>query len=245
MNQLIVDIKKKSFSTGADSQELTVLKNLSFELSDTEFVCLIGPSGCGKTTLLNIIAGLDDDFNGSININSGHHAVPPSYVFQSPRLLPWRTVLENIQLAINDYDSLPLITHILQQLGLGNNLHSYPNHLSLGMQRRVSLARAFCTPSNLLLMDEPFVSLDQTIARKARELLLSLWREQPRNILFVTHDLDEAYTLADRILFLSNAPTRIIYDIKITLPRAERSENQVSTFKEQLRTNHPALQAFL
>jgi len=245
MSQLIVDIKKKSFSTGADGQELTVLKNISFELSNTEFVCLIGPSGCGKTTLLNIIAGLDDDFDGAISINSGHHATPPSYVFQSPRLLPWRTVLENIQLAINDHDSLPLITHILQQLGLSDNLHSYPNHLSLGMQRRVSLARAFCTPSNLLLMDEPFVSLDQAIARKARELLLSLWREQPRNILFVTHDLDEAYTLADRILFLSNAPTCIIDDIKITLPRAERSENQVSAFKEQLRTNHPALQAFL
>ena len=245
MNQLIVDIKKKSFYSGVDSQELAVLKNLSFELSDTEFVCLIGPSGCGKTTLLNIIAGLDDDFDGSININNGHRTVPPSYVFQSPRLLPWRTVLENIQLAIRRNDSLPLITHILQQLGLGNNLHSYPNHLSLGMQRRVSLARAFCTPSNLLLMDEPFVSLDQAIARKARELLLSLWREQPRNILFVTHDLDEAYTLADRILFLSNAPTHIIDDIEVTLPRTERSEKQIIEFKKQLRTNHPALQAFL
>ena len=245
MNQLIVDIKKKGFPIGAGSQELTVIKNLSFELSNAEFVCLIGPSGCGKTTLLNTIAGLDDNFDGTININSGHHFVPPSYVFQSPRLLPWRTVLENIQLAIGGNNSLSLITNTLQQLGLSDHLHSYPNHLSLGMQRRVSLARAFCTPSNLLLMDEPFVSLDQAIARKARKLLLSLWREQPRNILFVTHDLDEAYALADRILFLSNAPTRIIDDIKITLPRAERSENQVSAFKEQLRTNHPTLQAFL
>lgn len=245
MSQLVVDIKKKSFPKGKSGEEFTAIKNLSFELSSNEFVCLIGPSGCGKTTLLNVIAGLDGDFDGSINSNNSHHTVPPSYVFQSPRLLPWRTVLENIQLAIGDNHSLALIKETLQRLGLSDNLHSYPNHLSLGMQRRVSLARAFCVPSNLLLMDEPFVSLDQAIARKARELLLSLWHEQPRNILFVTHDFDEAFKLADRILFLSNAPSNIIDDIKITLPRSERSENKTRAFKEQLRTNHPAIQEFL
>lgn len=245
MNQLVVDIKKKAFTKNGGSEKFTAIAGLKFELSNNQFVCIVGPSGCGKTTLLNSIAGLDNDYEGSIDTNSNGANLHPSYVFQTPRLLPWRTVLENIQLATQSDDSLPTIISILQHLGLSESLHSYPHHLSLGMQRRVSLARAFCVPSNLLLMDEPFVSLDQPTAKKARKLLLSLWLEQPRNVLFVTHDLNEAVALADRILFLSDSPSHIIAEVEVTLSRTKRTTDHVNAFKNQLRTTHPNIQQFL
>jgi len=245
MNQLLVDIKKKAFPKDGGNETFTAIADLKFELSNNEFVCIVGPSGCGKTTLLNTIAGLDNEYEGSIGTNNNSTKLCPSYVFQTPRLLPWRTVLENIQLATQSDDSLPSIISILQCLGLSDSLHSYPQHLSLGMQRRVSLARAFCVPSNLLLMDEPFVSLDQTTANNARELLLSLWHEQPRNVLFVTHDLNEAIALADRVLFLSDSPSHIIAEVKVTLSRTERTTAKINEFKDQLRKNQPNIQQFL
>lgn len=246
MNPFVVDIKKKIFPKSSSDEIFTAIENLKFELLNNEFTCIIGPSGCGKTTLLNIIAGLDNDYEGSISVGESNAGkLHSSYVFQTPRLLPWRTVLENIQLATGKEDSLSSITNILQRLGLGDSLNSYPHHLSLGMQRRVSLARAFSVQSHLLLMDEPFVSLDPPTARKARELLLNLWLEQPRNILFVTHDLNEAIELADRILFLSDSPSRIIADVKITHPRPSRTTNYINTFKDQLRTNQPNIRELL
>ncbi|AGS38949.1 MULTISPECIES: ABC transporter ATP-binding protein [Cycloclasticus] len=243
MSSLTVDIKKKNFPKSGLKETFTVIENLSFDITNNEFVCLVGPSGCGKTTLLNIIAGLDSDYDGTINNQSSK--LRPSYVFQTPRLLPWRTVLENIQLATQPDASLASIIKTLQSLNLGDHLHSYPHHLSLGMQRRVSLARAFCLPSNLLLMDEPFVSLDQANANKARGALLNLWHEKPRSILFVTHDLSEAITLADRILFLSAPPSHIIAEVNISLTRTERTPNQVNAFKEHLKTSQPNIRPFL
>ena len=239
MNRLIVDIKRKNFLKDGEHEPFTVIENLKFELSSNEFVCIVGPSGCGKTTLLNTVAALDDDFEGNIYMDGENSDIRPSYVFQTPRLLPWRTVLENIQLAVSTEDSRPIIENTLQRLGLGNHFASYPHHLSLGMQRRVALARAFCLQSNLLLMDEPFVSLDQPTARKARKLLLTLWDEQPRNVLFVTHDLSEAVELADRILFLSESPASIVANIKIDIPRSDRTANRINAFTEQLKTTQP------
>lgn len=145
-----------------------------------------------------------------------------SYVFQTPRLLPWRTVLENIQLATNEHSSVENIKDTLQQLGLHDNLNSFPHHLSLGMQRRVSLARAFCAPSQLLLMDEPFVSLNQASARKARAFLLKLWQQQPRNVIFVIHDINEAIELGDRVIFLSASPCTVLDDVTINIPRTKK-----------------------
>ena len=239
MNRLVVDIKRKSFTLDGEHEQFIAIKNLKFELSSNEFVCIVGPSGCGKTTLLNTVAALDDDFEGNIYMDSENTGIRPSYVFQTPRLLPWRTVLENIQLAINEEGSRPIIENTLQRLGLGNHLDSYPHHLSLGMQRRVALARAFCAQSNLLLMDEPFVSLDQPTARKARKLLLTLWTEQPRNVLFVTHDLNEAIELADRVLFLSESPASIVANIKIDIPRSERTASSINAFTDQLKATNP------
>jgi len=246
MHPIVVDIKKKNFTSNSSDHIFTAIENLKFELLENEFTCIIGPSGCGKTTLLNAIAGLDNDYDGSINIKKTNPSeLHSSYVFQTPRLLPWRTVMENIQLAAGDNHSVPFIINTLQHLGLGNNLNSYPHHLSLGMQRRVAIARAFSVQSRLLLMDEPFVSLDPSTAKKARELLLNLWREQPRNILFVTHDLNEAFELADRILFLSDSPSHVIADVQITSPRPERTPQFLDNFKNQLSTKQPHLHQFL
>jgi len=241
MNKLSIDIKNKAFVT-ADNKVVNVINNLKLELSNNELVCIIGPSGCGKTSLLNIISGLDTDFTGSIKLSPSGTDYTSSYVFQNPRLLPWRTVLENIQLTVDkDNVDTTKITHLLQRLGLENSLHSYPQHLSLGMQRRVALARGFYKESDVLLLDEPFVSLDPPTARKARELLIDLWKQQPRNILFVTHDLDEAIKLADRLLFISKSPSHIISEVTVNLTRDERTVENISQFKRLLKNNNPEI----
>ncbi|ORU91125.1 MAG: nitrate/sulfonate/bicarbonate ABC transporter ATP-binding protein [Cycloclasticus sp. symbiont of Poecilosclerida sp. N] len=241
MSQLTVDIKRKIYPQNGNKAAFVAIKDLRFELSSNEFVCIVGPSGCGKTTLLNIIAQLDQQFDGVIQWDNNSAEIKSSYVFQTPRLLPWRSVMENIQLANNNQNSFASMKSLLQKLGLENNLDSFPNHLSLGMQRRVALARAFCVQSDILLMDEPFVSLDQPTARKARELLLALWQEQPRCIIFVTHDLNEAIELADRVVFLSESPSSVAGDIDITIPRDKRYAKNIAAFKQQLSTSHPSL----
>ena len=238
MNQLNVNIKLKQHQHHGDENSFDVIKNLHFEQQSDQFICLVGPSGCGKTTLLNIIGGLDNNYEGDIQIDEQIGTPNASFVFQTPRLLPWCNVLENIQLA-NETDISPdTIEQLLLELGLKNSLNSYPHHLSLGMQRRVALARAFSVNSDLLLMDEPFVSLDQPTARKARQLLLRLWKSQPKTLIFVTHDIEEAIQLADRILFLSDSPSTIIDDIAITTPRSERTPEHINSFRNELRTEH-------
>lgn len=246
MSQLIVNIKDKTFPQRNDQEAFTAIQNLRFEIENHQFVCLVGPSGCGKTTLLNIIAGLDSTFDGRIRDNNKGVSIQSSYVFQTPRLLPWRTVLDNIQLAIGEKGRpTSVIDDLLQSLGLKNCLYKYPQQLSLGMQRRVALARAFSVPSELLLMDEPFVSLDQATARNARKLLLRLWAEQARKVIFVTHDLNEAFELADRILFLSESPSHIIADIPIDMPQLDRSAVDIKKLKEQASIDHPNIRSLL
>ncbi|ORU89416.1 MAG: nitrate/sulfonate/bicarbonate ABC transporter ATP-binding protein [Cycloclasticus sp. symbiont of Poecilosclerida sp. M] len=250
MTQLTINIKEKSFSATGKAEKHIAIKDLFFEQAENGFTCIVGPSGCGKTTLLNIIAELDTQFTGEIKLKTQNSNVnATSYVFQTPRLLPWRTVQENIALATNEpetsAESKAAITHILSNLGLDKFVNSYPHHLSLGMQRRAALARAFSVTAHVLLMDEPFVSLDQPTARKARELLLKLWHEQPRSILFVTHDLSEAIELADRILFLSPAPSRIIADVTVDIQRSERAANNIAEFKDRLIQNNKQLEPLI
>ena len=246
MNKLSVDIKHKTFPLNGDQEGFIAIQNLFFEMEHHQFVCLVGPSGCGKTTLLNMIAGLDTKFDGAIRDNDKGLTIQSSYVFQTPRLLPWRTVLDNIQLAIGEKARpTAVIESLLQSLGLKNCLYKYPQQLSLGMQRRVALARAFSAPCDLLLMDEPFVSLDQATARNARKLLLRLWAEQTRKIIFVTHDLNEAFELADRILFLSESPSHIIANITIDTPQLTRSAVDIKQLKEQASIDHPNIRSLL
>ncbi len=233
-----IKIHAKSFSTGGLSSEQPVLENIDLQLRPGEFVVLFGPSGCGKTTLLNIIAGLDAFYEGDVRLPSAEGRVDPvtGYVFQTPRLLPWRTVRENIQLVLDgDENDLEMADALIEDMRLAEFANSYPNRLSVGMRRRVALARAFIVAPDLLLMDEPFISLDDPTARRLRMLLLDVWKRRRTTVLFVTHDLREAVMLADRIVFLSTRPATVIADIAVDIPRDERhDDSRIEDFRSML-----------
>lgn len=244
MNELAIDIRDKSYTNNSDKTTKQVIKNLQVTLSNNEFVCLVGPSGCGKTTLLNILANLDTNYSGTIKLLPEHRQAKVGYVFQNPRLLPWRTVRENIELACAAKPET--LEFLLDSMGLAAEKDSYPEHLSLGMSRRVAIIRAFATDPDLLLMDEPFVSLDPPTARQARQVLIDLWTKRAHKILFVTHDLREAITLADRLIFLSDRPMSVITEVPITIPRNERHEEmKIELFRQQLFIDYPEITELL
>lgn len=244
MTTLYIDIRSKVFPT-RHGEQLTI-RDLHLELPDNRFVCLVGPSGCGKTTLLNIVAGLDRHFDGAIRTEHGGRPLRIGYVFQNPRLLPWRTVRENITLALPPDADLALVEHLLQVTGLESAQHQYPQRLSLGMSRRAALVRAFAIQPELLLMDEPFVSLDAPTARRVRKLLIEIWSERPHTVLFVTHDLREAIVLADRLVFLAPRPTTVLEAIDIPLPRLERLEGGwIEDYYQYLLRDRPAIRSLL
>ena len=225
----------KVFSEVGKAETKHVLGGIDVTIAPGEFAVVFGPSGCGKTTLLNIVAGLDDDFDGTVEFNLG--TTPPAsprragsppvigYVFQNPRLLPWKTVAENVRLVVPpSANADERVSSILKAVGLADSCDVYPNRLSVGMARRVALARAFAVQPEILLMDEPFVSLDGAAATHLRTLLLRLLSERPTTVLFVTHDLGEAVSLADRILFLTPPPASVAADIPIPLRRDQRTD---------------------
>ncbi len=197
-----------------------VLERIEFAIGGGEFCVLLGPSGCGKTTLLNIVAGLDRDFEGAVRIPGAVAGrARAGCVFQTPRLLPWLTVADNLRLVLPPEADERAALALLEAMELGPVRDTYPNRLSGGMQRRVALARAFAIRPSLLLLDEPFVSLDGPTADRLRGLLVDLWRRERPSVLFVTHDLNEAILLADRILFLGGTPARLALDLAVDLPR--------------------------
>jgi ABC-type nitrate/sulfonate/bicarbonate transport system ATPase subunit len=236
---LAVDIAAKSFRP-PDGGKRLALHDVAFRIAPGEFVALVGPSGCGKTTLLNIVAGLDRDFAGSVKLRQK----PPQearigYVFQEPRLLPWRTVYENLALVLPDGGDRRAIEALLEAVGLGDALDVYPTRLSLGMARRAAIARALVIAPELLLMDEPFASLDEATAIRLRRLIVELWRSRPTSVLLVTHDAREAVELADRILLLSDAPGRLLGDVSVTLPREGRSDpSAVEAVRAEITSRH-------
>jgi ABC-type nitrate/sulfonate/bicarbonate transport system ATPase subunit len=222
---LTVRVDKKVFPAVGERPANLVLKGVEFQVEPGSFVVITGPSGGGKSTLLNIVAGLDADFEGAIDFGTNNQRI--AFVFQSPRLLPWRTVYENIALALPPGDPrIANIPELLKRVGLTEAANAYPEMISLGMQRRVALARAFVLEPDLLLMDEPFVSLDDPTAHALRELLVELWSARPTTVLFVTHDRPEAVMLATRILRLSPAPATIHQDVPVRLSVADRADRE-------------------
>jgi NitT/TauT family transport system ATP-binding protein len=224
--------------------QFPTIENFTLTLNAGEFVCLVGQSGCGKTTLLNSIAGLDSNYSGEIRV--GKHAQNPKigFVFQQPCLLPWRTVRENIELVFINQNSVPKvqIDDLLALMQLTAYENAYPKQLSEGMKRRVSIIRAFAINPDLLLMDEPFVSLDAPMAREVRELLRQLCQKRPHTVLFVTHDLREAIALADKLVFLTHRPMRVLKEIDVSIARDSQT---IETFREQLFKNYPELHLLL
>jgi ABC-type nitrate/sulfonate/bicarbonate transport system ATPase subunit len=204
-------IERKVFRT--HHGELPVLGAIDLTLGAREIVALVGPSGCGKTTLLRIVGGLDTDFDGELFWHDGR--IPRiGTVFQEPRLLPWRTVRENVLLAQRTANP-DLVEELLHSLGLGSFCEAFPRSLSLGMARRVAIARAFAIEPELVLLDEPFVSLDPKMAAHGRSILLNTCRARATAALLVTHDITEATSLADRVLMLDTRPTRILEEIAV------------------------------
>lgn len=245
MTDIQIDIKNKSY-IDTDSCQHTVISNLKISLTSNKFICLVGPSGCGKTTLLNIIANLDTQYQGEVLMGQQYSQPKIGYVFQTPRLLPWRTVRQNIELVLANQESAAIIDSLLDTMRLTGIQHVYPQHLSLGMSRRVSIIRAFAINPNILLMDEPFVSLDAPTAREVRNLLIKLWQQRPHTILFVTHDLREAIALADSLIFLSAPPMTVISEIKVGIPREKRDdESVIENFRQNLLTDRPELKNLL
>jgi ABC-type nitrate/sulfonate/bicarbonate transport system ATPase subunit len=226
--RLDVRIKRKAF-TAAAGDRLELLHDMSFALAEREVGVLFGPSGCGKTTMLRIIAGLDRDFEGTITRPPGR----VSMVFQEPRLLPWRSVEENVRLVAPNLPDATLAS-LFAVLELEGYLRHYPGELSLGLARRVALARAFAIEPALLLLDEPYVSLDAALARRLREELAALMETRSMTALLVTHDLEEAVRLGDRIIVLSTRPTRILAELPLKVPRRARTEAQIAAMMAEV-----------
>jgi ABC-type nitrate/sulfonate/bicarbonate transport system ATPase subunit len=224
-------IDAKSYLS-ADGTPVEVVRGLQLRLEAGSFGALIGPSGCGKTTILRIAAGLDADFRGELRTPGAGRL---GMVFQEPRLLPWRTVEDNIRLALPAHQADVDLTDLVGILGLGSHLTRYPGELSLGLARRTAIARAFAVNPDFLLLDEPFVSLDETVAGRLRDELVALTTRTRVTTLFVTHDLEEAVQLADRLFFLSDRPTRIILEKTLPPPRGARSRDVVASISDEMR----------
>ena len=207
--------------------EVLVLDEVDIELPEGSFVTLVGPSGCGKTRLVNTLAGLVEPTSGSV-LRDGQ-AVSPSdlslgYIFQEARLLDWKTVGGNIEFALEaknvpeeEWDER--IEYYLELVGLDDERENYPTRLSGGMKQRVAIARALATEPDILLMDEPFSSLDEITARQLREELLDIWKQEEKTILFVTHDLNEAVFLSDYVYIMAASPGRIYKQKEVTVER--------------------------
>jgi ABC-type nitrate/sulfonate/bicarbonate transport system ATPase subunit len=199
-------------------------------LSKGEVAALVGPSGCGKTTLLRIIMGLDRDFEGVVSLPANYRL---GVVFQEPRLLPWWTVEQNIRLAA-PLASAEALSALFAALDLTEHRQHYPGELSLGLARRVALARAFAIEPDLLILDEPFVSLDAPLAERLRAELVELVSRRPVTTLLVTHSMDEAIELADRVFLLSASPARIHADVPIEHPRSARSVDEIAAIASRI-----------
>lgn len=244
-HRLEMDIRSKRYP-GAPVAALDALR---FSVLPGEFTAVVGPSGSGKSTLLNIVGGLDRDYDGSVCADNrslhakGEPAVRIGFVFQDPRLMPWLTVMSNLLLVLDKQpDSNARAVRLLQDVGLADVADAFPNQLSVGMQRRVALVRAFAVRPELLLMDEPFLSLDAPGAARLRRLLMVLCEQLQPTVLFVTHNLREALALAERVVFMSGAPGRVVLDIPVELPRPRTLDGPaINALHDRLLARHPDL----
>ncbi|NPU69116.1 ATP-binding cassette domain-containing protein [Bradyrhizobium sp. 83012] len=227
--RLEVEIRSKSY-TSANGKRQEVISDIAFALQRGEVGVVVGPSGCGKSTMLRILAGLDPDYQGRVSQPAGARL---AMVFQEPRLLPWRSVEENIRLAAPDVaeDRLAAIFGVLE---LGAHRTHFPGELSLGLARRVALARAFAVEPDFLILDEPLASLDDALAARLREEIATLVASRPMITLLVTHSMDDAVRLGDRIFLLSSRPARLLHAVTIDVPRAQRSNADVAALKADL-----------
>jgi NitT/TauT family transport system ATP-binding protein len=227
--RLEVDITSKTF-TSASGEQHDVLAGISFALEAGEVGVIVGPSGCGKSTMLRILAGLDPDYRGHVSRPADARI---GMVFQEPRLLPWRSVEDNVRLAapLADEATLSALFAILE---LEAHRGHFPGELSLGLARRVALARAFAIEPDFLILDEPLASLDEALAARLRDQIAVLVDRRSVMTLLVTHDIDEAVRLGDRLFLLSPRPARIHAELRIRTPRRSRGDAEIAAIKAEI-----------
>ena len=226
-------------------ETINILDNISFSVKKNEFVSVIGPSGCGKTTLLKLIAGLNLPEEGAIKLDNTFIKSPTSkvgIVFQEYTPFPWLTVRKNLEFgpSLNKKECNKLVDYYLKITGLDRFQDYYPSKLSGGIKQRVAIARTMVNNPDVLLMDEPFGSLDTQTREKMQQLLLRIWQQNKRTVIFVTHDIDEAIFLSDRIIVLSNIPARIIKEFRIGFDRSRNyslfKSKEYVKLKEEVRS---------
>ena len=222
--KLIIDNVSKVFG---ETEQVTALQNTSFTVAANEFVTILGPSGCGKSTILKIIAGLEEPSSGKVLLDGREIKGPGSdrgMVFQSYTLFPWLTVQQNIEFGPqvagkSQQERSDIARHYLEKIGLKGFEHAYPSNLSGGMKQRVAIARALANDPQVLLMDEPFGALDAQTRTVMQELLLNVWEESHKTILFVTHDVDEVIFMGDTIYVMTARPGKIKARMEVPLAR--------------------------
>jgi ABC-type nitrate/sulfonate/bicarbonate transport system ATPase subunit len=227
--RLEVNITSKTFKNAAGEQH-DVIAGVTFALDAGEVGAFVGPSGCGKSTMIRILAGLDHDFQGRVSRPVGARI---GIVFQEPRLLPWRSVEENVRLVAPLADDAKL-SALFEILELKAHRNHFPGELSLGLARRVALARAFAVDPDFLILDEPLASLDDALAARLRDQIAMLVNDRSVMTLLVTHDVDDAVRLADCLFLLSPRPARVLAELYIPTPRSVRGDAEIAAIKSDV-----------
>ena len=246
-NQAQISVSKlcKVFcSNTGKSESITAYEDLDFHVKSGEFLCILGPSGCGKSTVLRSIAALEKPSSGTLRITPAHDGTEANIgmVFQERGIFPWMTVTQNIRFLlennprIRSHDIDTIVEYYLAKVGLEKFATYFPHQISGGMKQRVSIARSFANNPDILLMDEPFVFLDYQTRMSLQELLLNIWQESQKTVVFVTHDIEEAVMLADRIIVMTAHPGRIkdIIDIDFSRPRHISDIRKTSQYAEHV-----------
>jgi NitT/TauT family transport system ATP-binding protein len=225
--KIVVQGLSKSFA--ARGGQVQALQNVDLVIPDGQFCCIVGPSGCGKTTLLRILAGLEHHTDGRLEmLHADPHRPLTSMVFQEQSIFPWMTVQDNVAYGprmrgVPDRQSRELVDYYIDKVGLAQFRRAYPHQLSGGMKQRVSVARAFANAPEILLMDEPFAALDEQNKSLLQEELLRIWEESRNTVVFITHSIDEALFLGDRVLVMTARPGTLKADLPVPFERPRQA----------------------
>jgi NitT/TauT family transport system ATP-binding protein len=236
LNSVKVDIKNLRKVFTSLKGEIVALENVNLQIRENEFICVVGPSGCGKTTLLNILAGLDRQTDGEVTVDNKRIDGPSAergVVFQQYALFPWLTTRQNVEFGLKN-KGLPksevkrIADHYIGMVDLKDFADYYPKHLSGGMKQRVAIARAYAMNPSLLLLDEPFGALDAQTRAQLQMDLLTVWEKEEKTCFFITHDVEEAVLLAQRVVIMSARPGRIKHIVNIDIPYPRTQETRLS-----------------
>jgi len=246
MSKLVIDGVGRTFVGVRGGAPTEALRPTSLAIADNDFITVLGPSGCGKSTLLRIVAGLDAPTTGRVLLDGAPVVGPGAdrgMVFQSYTLFPWLTVRQNICFGLRERGMAQpaqdeIAAHYIDKVGLGGFEHHYPKMLSGGMQQRTAIARALANAPKILLLDEPFGALDNQTRGLMQELLLSIWEAERKTVLFVTHDIEEAIFMANRVVVMTARPGRVKADVPVALPHPRhytlKTTSEFSALKARL-----------